>query len=66
MRLKKIDLELKKKELEMDMQIFEEEYALNLEYKKEAHTARTSDSDDSAALSIRCRSPFNWKTPKND
>ena len=65
MRLKKIEFELKRKELEMEMQLFEEEGALKLEYKKEALDARASDSDDSAAPSIRSRSPSNWKTPKN-
>ena len=48
----------------MEMQLFEEEGALRLEYEKEALDARASDSDDSAAPSIRSRSPFNWKTPK--
>ena len=47
------------------MQLFEEEGALKLEYEKEALDARASDSDKSAAPSIRSRSPFNWKTPKN-
>ena len=65
MRLKKIEFELKRKELEMEMQLFEEEGALKLEYEKEALDARASDSDDSAAPSMRSRSPFNWKTPKN-
>ena len=65
MRLKKIEFELKRKELEMEMQLFEEEGALKLEYEKEALDARASDSDDSAAPSIRSRSPFSWKTPKN-
>ena len=62
MRLKKIEFELKRKDLEMAMQLFEEEGALKLEYEKEALDARASDSDDSAAPSIRFRSPFNWKT----
>ena len=65
MRLKKIEFELKRKGLEMEMQLFEEEGALKLEYEKEALAARAPDSDDSAAPSIRSRSPFNWKTPKN-
>ena len=65
MSLKKIEFELKRKELEMEMQLFEEEGALKLEYEKEALDARASDSDESAAPSIRIRSPFNWKTPKN-
>ena len=65
MRLKKIEFELKRNELEMEMQLFEEEGALKLDYEKEALDARASDSDDSAAPSIRSRSPFNWKTPKN-
>ena len=43
-RLKKIEFELKRKELEMEMQLFEKEGALKLEY------------DDSAAPSIRSRS----------
>ena len=65
MRLKKIEFEMKRKELEMEMQLFEEEGALKLEYEKEALDARASDSDESAAASIRSISPFNWKTPKN-
>ena len=48
----------------MEMQLFEEG-ALKLEYEKEALDARASDSDESAAPSVRSRSPFNWKTPKN-
>ena len=47
------------------MRIFEGEVVLKLEYEKEALYARASDSDDSAASSIRSRSPFHWKTPKN-
>ena len=65
MRLKKIEFVLKRKELEIEMQFFEEECALKLEYEKEALDARASDSDDSAAPSIRSRSPFIWITPKN-
>ena len=49
----------------MEMQLFKEG-ALKLEYEKEALDARASDSDDSAAPSIRSRSPFNWKTSKNN
>ena len=49
----------------MEMQLFEEEGALKLEYEKEALDARASDSDDSAATNIRSRSRFIWKTPKN-
>ena len=64
-RLKQIEFELKRKELEMEMQLFEEEAALKLEYETEALDARASDSDDSEACSIRSRSPFNSKTPKN-
>ena len=64
MRLKKIEIELKRKELKMEMHL-SEEGALKLEYEKEALEARASDSDESAAPSIRSRSPFNWKTPKN-
>ena len=64
-RLKKIEFELKRKELEMEMQLFEEEGALKLEYEKEALDARAPESDDSATPSIRSRSPFNWKTPKD-
>ena len=65
MRLKKIEFELKRKELEMEMQLFEEEGALKLEYAKEALDLRLSDSDESADPSTRSRSPFNLKTPKN-
>ena len=50
----------------MEMQLFEEEGALKLEYEKDALDARASDSDESAAPSIRSRTPFNWKTPKNN
>ena len=64
MRLKKIEFELKRKGLEMEMKLFEEEGALKLECEKEALDARASDSDETAAPSIRSRSPFNWKTPK--
>ena len=66
LRLKKIEFELKRKELELDVQLFEEEGALKLEYEKEALDARAPDSDDSAAPSIRSRSSFNWQTPKNE
>ena len=48
----------------MEMRLFEEESALKLEYEKEALDARASDSDESAATSVRSRSPFNWKTRK--
>ena len=65
MRLKKIEFELKRKELEMEIQLLEEEDALKLEFETEALDAKASDSDDSEAPSIRSRSPFNWKTPKN-
>ena len=65
LRLKKIEFELKRKELEMEMQLFEEEGALKLEYEKEVLDARAPESDDSATPSIRSRSPFNWKTPKD-
>ena len=65
MRLKKTEFEFKRQEFEMEVQLFEEEGALKLEYDKEALDARASDSDDSAATSIRSRSPFNWKTPKS-
>ena len=65
MRLKKFEFELIRKEHEMEMQLFEEEGALKLEYEKEALDARAWDSDYSAAPSIRSRSQFNWKTPKN-
>ena len=65
MKLQKIEFELKRKELEMEMQLFEEEGALKLEFEKEALDARAPDNDDSAAPTIQSRSPFNWKTPKN-
>ena len=65
MRLKQIESGLKRKELEMEMQLFEEKGALKLEYEKGALDARASDSDESASANIRSRSPFNWKTPKN-
>ena len=59
MRLKKIKFQLKRKELEKQMQIFEEEGALKLEYEKEALETRALDSDDNAAPSIGSKSPFN-------
>ena len=65
MRLKKIEFKVKRKELEMEMQLLEEEGALKLEYDKEALDARASNLDERAAPSIRSRSPFNWKTPQN-
>ena len=52
MRLKKYEFEMKRKELKMEMQLFEEEGALKLEYEKEALDARASDCDESAAPSI--------------
>ena len=65
MRLKKIEFELKRKELEMEIQVFQKKDALKPDYEKQALDAEPDDSDDSAAPSIRSRSPFNWKTPKN-
>ena len=65
MRLKKIEFEMKRKELETEVQFHEDEGALKLQYEKEALDARASDSDHRAAPGIRSRSPFNCRTPKN-
>ena len=65
MRLRKIEYEMKQKELEMELHRLEEEGALKLQYEKEALDARDSGSDDGAAPSIRSRFPFNWKSPKS-
>ena len=54
-----MEFELKGKDLDMEMQLFEEGGVLKLEYKKEALDSRASDSDDSAAPSVRSRSSFN-------
>ena len=64
MRLRKIEYELKQKELEMELHRLEEEAALKLQYEKEAVDARDSGSGDGAAPSIRSRWPFNWKSPR--
>ena len=63
MRLRKIEYEMKQKDVEMELLRLEEELTLKLEYKKEALDARDSASDDDAVLSIRIRSTFNWKSP---
>ena len=46
MRMKKVESELKRKELEIEMQFCEDEGALKLEYEKEALDAGASDSVD--------------------
>ena len=58
MRMKKIEFELKRKELKTEIQLYEKA-ALKLESEKEALDARASDSDDSATPGIRSRSTFN-------
>ena len=51
MRPRKIEYEMKQKELEMELHRLEEEGALKLQYEKEALDARVSGSDDGAAPS---------------
>ena len=58
MRLRRIEFEMRQKEIEMELHRLEEG-ALKLQYEKEALDARDSGSDDGAASSIRSRSPFN-------
>ena len=58
MRLRKIEYDMKQKELDMELHRLEEEMTLKLEYEKEALDARDSGSEDGAALSIGSRSPF--------
>ena len=65
MRLRKIEYEMKQKELEMELHRLEEECALKLQYEKEALDARDSGSDDGAVPSLGSRLPFNWKSPKS-
>ena len=62
MRLRKIEYELKQKELEIELHRLEGQGAFELQYEKEALDARDSGSDDGAPPSIRSRSPFNWKS----
>ena len=61
-RLRKIEYDMKQKELEMELHRLEEEMNLKPKYEKEALDARDSGSGDGAAPSIRSRSPFNWKS----
>ena len=56
---------MKRKELELEMQLFEQNGAQNLEYQKEAIDIQNSDSDDDAAPSIRSRSSFIGKETRN-
>ena len=49
----------------MQLHRWEEEGALKLKYEKEALDARDCVSDDGASLSIRRRSPFNWRSPRS-
>ena len=49
MRLRKIEYEMKQKEIELELHHLEEEGALKLQYKKEALDARDSGSNDGAA-----------------
>ena len=53
MRLRKIEYEMKQKELEVDLYRWEEEGELKLQFEKEALDARDSGSDDGAPPSIR-------------
>ena len=54
-----------KKELELEIQLFDENGVLNLEYRMEALDIKDYNSDDDAALSIRRQSPFKWKEFRN-
>ena len=65
MRLRKIEYEMKQKDVEMELHRLEKELTLKLEYEKKALDARDSGSDDGVALSIRSRSSFNWKSPRS-
>ena len=56
---------MKQKDLVMESHRLEEEGAHNLEYENGALDARDSGSVEGAALSIRSRSPFNWKCPRS-
>ena len=60
-----MEFKMKRKELELEMQLFEENGVLNLENQKEALDIKDIDSDDDKASSIRSRSPFKWKETKN-
>ena len=65
MRLRKIEYNSKQKNNEMELHRWEEEGALKLKYEKEALDVRDCVSDDGASLSIRRRSPFNWRSPRS-
>ena len=66
MRLGKIEQEFKQKKVEMGSRHLEQECGLKLEYRNFAFDAKCSGSDEGAALSIRSRSPFNWKRQRRD
>ena len=59
--LKKMEFEMTRKEVELEMQIFDGTDALTLEYQKEAIDIKDLDSADDAAPSIHSRSSFKWK-----
>ena len=63
--LKRIEFEMKRKELELELQVFEENGVLILEYQKEALDINDFDSEDDAAPSLSSRSPFKWKEIRN-
>ena len=57
--------EMNGKELELEMQLFEENGALNLEYQKDALDLKDLDSDDDADPSMRSRYPLKWNERRN-
>ena len=63
--MRNIEYDMKQKELEIELHRLEEEMTLKLEYEREALDARGSGSEDGAVLSIKSRSPFNWKSPRS-
>ena len=72
MRLRKIEYELKQKELEMELHRLEEKAPTAIKSSNVRSNCKTtrkpsipdSGSGDGAAPSIRSRSPFNWKSPR--
>ena len=66
-RLKKMEFEMTRKEVELEMPIFDETDALTLEYQKEAIDTKDLDSADDVSPSIHSQSSFKWKeTRKRD
>ena len=56
---------MQRKELEMEMQLFDENGELNHEYQKEALEIKDLDSTDDDAPKIRSRSPVKRKETRN-